>query len=219
VLLTGELHTMHDHNSNPLRQKRTEVTQVRRHDAPCGVPFFILKTVTSVLAWQIGVQKVLLPTISESWKKRHHHHHQSLPSIPRPTNQKHLANMHLPTTTLSLLITSTTALSTQEVWNWCADPFYLVNVNSTGSTTGPLKIAPGGGDWTTPITGVGNSLGVSINDQFWSSNTSKLVWGSSTDAGILYWTVSNVNGDPFAAAGQKWEVSSWEGNRCENATA
>lgn len=42
--LTGELHTVHElltNSSNPLRKKRTEVTQVRQHDASCGFPFFI----------------------------------------------------------------------------------------------------------------------------------------------------------------------------------
>jgi hypothetical protein len=43
----------------PLRQKRTEVTQVRRHDAPCGFPFFIPNIVASVRASQVGVQKAL----------------------------------------------------------------------------------------------------------------------------------------------------------------
>jgi hypothetical protein len=131
--------------------------------------------------------------------------------------------MHLPTTPLALLLTtllttSTTALSTQEVWNWCADPLFVVNVNSTGSVTGPDKLVPGGGNWTSPILGSGNSLGVARTDQYWSTNTSKLIWGTSTDANALYWTVSNVDGDPFAGGAQKWEVTSWEGNRCEGAT-
>lgn len=133
--------------------------------------------------------------------------------------------MHPPTTALTLLLTTlltptiTTALSTQQVFNWCSSPLYLVNVNSTGSTTGPEKLSPGGGNWTTPIVGVGNSLGVARSDQYWSNGTAKLIWGTSTDAGVLYWTVSNVDGDPFnAGTGEKWEVTSWEGNRCGNAT-
>ena len=70
----------HD-NSTPLREKRTEVTQVRLHDAPCGFPFFIPRTAASVLAWQSGVQKALLPTIFESWKT------PPLPSILQSTDQ------------------------------------------------------------------------------------------------------------------------------------
>lgn len=128
--------------------------------------------------------------------------------------------MHLTASTLSLLLTSlatsTTAVSTQEVFNWCGESVFLVNVNSTGSTTGPKEITAGGGNWTTPIVGVGNSVGVSKNDQYFSNKTAKLIWGTSTDAGVLYWTVSSVDGDPFA--GEKWEVTSWEGNACENTT-
>jgi hypothetical protein len=59
---TGELHTEHERltiTQTPLRQKRTEVTQVRRHDAPCGFPFFIPNIVASVRASQVGVQKAL----------------------------------------------------------------------------------------------------------------------------------------------------------------
>jgi hypothetical protein len=132
--------------------------------------------------------------------------------------------MHLPTAPLTLLLTtlltsSAAALSTQEVWNWCADPLFVVNVNSTGSVTGPTKLSPGGGNWTSPIIGSGNSLGVSKTDQYWSNGTAKLIWGTSTDAGVLYWAVSNVDGDPFASgAKETWEVTSWEGNRCEGTT-
>jgi len=164
-----------------------------------------------------------------SFKQRHHHHHH-LPTTLQATNQAdtsitkarkaQTATMHLTTSALALLITtltaSTTAVSTQEVFNWCADPVFLVNVNSTGSTTGPEKIAGGGSNWATPIVGVGNSLGISKNDQYWSNGTAKLIWGTSTDAGILYWTVSNVDGDPFA--GSKFEVTSWEGDVCGNTT-
>ena len=131
--------------------------------------------------------------------------------------------MHLPTTApLTLLTTSVAALSTQEVWNWCPDTtLYVVNVNSTGSVTGPTKLVPGGGNWTSEIVGSGNSLGVAKTDQYWAGNTTKLIWGTSTDAGVLYWSVGNVNGDPFAGGEKEeegWEVTSWEGGRCGGAT-
>jgi hypothetical protein len=214
------------HSSDPLRQKRTEVTQVRRHDDSCGSSFFILKTRylrPSFAGW--CTKSPSAHPLRVLGEKRHHHlrfHNQIGPPI---ANQpKHLTNMQLPTNTpltlllTTLLTTSVAALSTQEVWNWCPDTtLYVVNVNSTGSVTGPSKLVPGGGNWTSPIIGSGNSLGVAKTDQYWAGNTTKLIWGTSTDANILYWSVGNVGGDPFAGQ-EKWEVTSWEGGRCDGAT-
>jgi len=122
----------------------------------------------------------------------------------------------LTTATLLALTTSSHALSSQFVLNNCTDSIYITNINSTKSTTGPFEVKGSGGNWTTDIIGVGNSLGVSKSDRYWTNETAKLILGTSTDAGILYWTVSNVDGDPFL--NQTFELSSGEGNACENAT-
>jgi hypothetical protein len=128
--------------------------------------------------------------------------------------------MHFTTFTAAAILaftTSTTyAISTQFVLNNCTESIFLTNVNSTKSTTGPFEIKGSGGNWTNEIIGVGNSLGVMKNDRYWTTETAKLILGTSTDAGILYWTVSNVDGNPFV--NETFAVTSGEVNACENAT-
>jgi hypothetical protein len=118
--------------------------------------------------------------------------------------------------TILAFTTSSQAVSTQFVLNNCTESVFLTNVNSTKSTVGPFEIKGSGGNWTTEIIGVGNSLGVTKNDRYWTTETPKLILGTSTDAGILYWTVSNVDGNPFV--NETFALSSGEGNACENAT-
>lgn len=133
--------------------------------------------------------------------------------------------MHFTTLTAAAVVaftTSTLAVSSQVVLNNCAESIWLTNVNSTKSTTGPFEIKgtggnSTGGNWTTDIIGVGNSLGVTKSDRYWTPETAKLILGTSTDQGILYWTISNVDGDPFV--GEKFDLSSGAGNACDNATA
>lgn len=119
------------------------------------------------------------------------------------------------TTLLSLLAATTHSLSTQTIINNCPTALYLTNTDSNKTTTGPSAI-DAGVNRTFPIIGTGNSLGVTKNDRFWTPETAKLIMGTSTDSGILYWTVSSVDGDPFV--GQKWAVSSGEKNACDNTT-
>jgi hypothetical protein len=125
--------------------------------------------------------------------------------------------MHFTAAAILAFTTSTTyAVSTQFVLNNCTESVFLTNVNSTKSTTGPFEIKGPGGSWTSEIIGVGNSLGVTKNERYWTPETAKLILGTSTDAGILYWTVSNVDGNPFV--NETFAVSSGEANACENAT-
>ena len=116
---------------------------------------------------------------------------------------------------LALLATTTHATSIQTIINNCPTPLYLTNVSSNKPTTGPFALALAA-NWTNSIIGTGNSLGVAKNDQFWTPDTPKLIMGTSTDKGILYWTVSKVDGDPFE--GQKWAVDSGKANACDAAT-
>lgn len=114
------------------------------------------------------------------------------------------------------LTSSTDAISSQIVFNYCEEPIFVTSINSTKDTTGPLEVPGLGGNWTSEIIGVGNSLGVTKSDKFWTNETAKLILGTSTDLGVLYWTVSNVDGDPFAE--EPFELVSGEANACENAT-
>jgi hypothetical protein len=127
--------------------------------------------------------------------------------------------MHFTTLTAAAVVafaTSSHAISSQFVFNNCTESIYITNTNSTKSTTGPFEVKGSGGNWTTDIIGVGNSLGVTKNDRYWTPETPKFILATSTDAGIVYWTVSNVDGDPFL--NQTFELSSGVGNVCQNAT-
>lgn len=126
--------------------------------------------------------------------------------------------LSLASSALALLALATTsnALSLQGLINNCNETVYATFTNSTKSTLGPTSVPANGGIWETEIIGVGNSLGVTKSDKFWTNETAKLIFGTSTDKGILYWTVSHVDGDPFKD--QKFAVLSSEGDKCENAT-
>lgn len=127
--------------------------------------------------------------------------------------------MHFTISTISTILaltSSTHAVSSQIVFNNCEESIFVTNINSTKDTTGPLGIPGLGGNWTSEIIGVGNSLGVTKSEKFWTNETRKLILGTSTDLGVLYWTVSNVDGDPFVE--EPFELVSGEANACENAT-
>ncbi|GAB7328194.1 hypothetical protein MBLNU13_g00218t2 [Cladosporium sp. NU13] len=127
--------------------------------------------------------------------------------------------MHFTTLTaaaVAAFAASSHAVSSQFVLNNCTESIYITNINSTKSTTGPFEVKGSGGNWTTEVIGVGNSLGISKTDKYWTPETPKFILGTSTDAGILYWTVSNVDGDPLR--NQTFELSSGPGNVCDNAT-
>ncbi|KAK6439288.1 hypothetical protein LTR95_004506 [Oleoguttula sp. CCFEE 5521] len=128
--------------------------------------------------------------------------------------------MQITATALSAILTlatSTHALSHQAVLNICNETLYLTYINSNKPTAGPFPLLAFA-NTELPITGVGNSLGVSKSDQYWSPQTPKLILGTSTDNGILYWSVSYVDGDPFA--GQKVAVTSAGrvADVCQNST-
>jgi hypothetical protein len=84
------------------------------------------------------------------------------------------------------------------VKNNCGNPVYLTTTNQQQQTTGPTELAAGASS-VSQIVGQGNSLGVTLNQDYYSPNTPKLILGTSTSSGTLYWSVSSVNGNPFAA--------------------
>ena len=105
------------------------------------------------------------------------------------------------TTALSTAIlaftTATLAVSHQAVLNNCNETVFLTAIDGAKNTNGPFELKSSGA-WSGPINGPGNSLGISKNDLFWSDQTAKLILGTTTDTGTLYWTVSEVNGNPVA---------------------
>ncbi|KAF1826114.1 uncharacterized protein K489DRAFT_291367, partial [Dissoconium aciculare CBS 342.82] len=82
------------------------------------------------------------------------------------------------------------------VTNNCANSVFLTSTNSAQQTNGPNELKAGA-NYVTQIVGQGNSLGVTLNSDYYSPNTAKLILGTSTASGTLYWSVSSVNGNPF----------------------
>ncbi|KAF2221088.1 hypothetical protein BDZ85DRAFT_23949 [Elsinoe ampelina] len=115
------------------------------------------------------------------------------------------------TTTLTLLtaaLASTAAAGNAVVWNRCTDTIYLTITRANQqSTTRPIA---SGQRYTETIANQGNSFGVTRNPDYFSPNTPKLIWGFSNAPPTLYYSVSQVNGDPFAGA--KFRLKSSDGN-------
>lgn len=57
--------------------------------------------------------------------------------------------------------------------------------------------------------GSGNSVGLTKSSDYWSGNTPKFIFGytvtSSSPYNQIWWSVNNVNGDPFV--GEQWNIS------------
>lgn len=82
--------------------------------------------------------------------------------------------------------TSAAAVSEQLIKNYCSEDIYVtLYQNSTGSTDGPF-VLPSGQAWINDIISTGNSATITKDADVFSP-TPKLVLGTSTDGGILYW--------------------------------
>lgn len=106
--------------------------------------------------------------------------------------------MHSTTIITGLFALASTALAGNAiVANNCAEDVFLTITRSDQSST-QYQLAGNGGSYSEPISGQGNSFGVTKNSNYYSADTPKLIWGFSDSAPTLYYTVSDVNGDPFA---------------------
>jgi len=99
-----------------------------------------------------------------------------------------------------LALTTTAIAGSASVVNRCKeDAFLTVTLSTQQSTT--HQIAGSNGSYSEPITGQGNSWGITKTNDYFSASTPKLIWGFSDAAPTLYYTVSNVDGDPMAGEG------------------
>ena len=114
--------------------------------------------------------------------------------------------MHFSTATAAGLPTlATTALAgTANVVNQCKENVFLTITTGNQQTT-TRQIAGSGGRYSAPVSGQGNSWGVTKKSDYYSASTPKLIWGFSDAPPTLYYTVSQVNGDAFA--GQSFKLS------------
>ena len=121
---------------------------------------------------------------------------------------------------LLALATSASAISDQLVKNYCQEGKYLtLSVNATENKIGPF-ILPSGEAYISNITGIGNTAIVSNDPNIFTSEVAKLVLGTSTDNGILYWYVMlepllmfsaltlDLTGASTMLAATRWRVKS-----------
>lgn len=108
--------------------------------------------------------------------------------------------------TASILALATSASATfAQVNNNCAVPVWITITNATQQ---PSQYAiPIDGTYLQGRSGVGNAFGLSKTSAYFSPSTPKWTLGftdSPTDS-LLYYSVINADGDPFA--GQSWRVA------------
>lgn len=109
-------------------------------------------------------------------------------------------------TTASLLAMTSSALAAfASVTNYCPD---IVWITITNSTWEPTQYAIGtNGTYSQYRSGNGNAFGLSKTSAYFSSSTPKFTLGFTDSPAdhLLYWSVVNQDGDPFA--GQPWRIS------------
>ena len=109
--------------------------------------------------------------------------------------------MRFSTTLAGLVALASTALAGNAiVQNNCQEDVYLTITRADQSST-QQRLAGNGGRYSEPVSGNGNSFGLTKNADYFSASTPKLIWGFSDSPPTVYYTVSNVNGDPFAGEG------------------
>lgn len=87
---------------------------------------------------------------------------------------------------IATLATSSLAVSTQLVKNYCDTSLYLTLSDGSGNTDGPFEL-PTQQAYLQDIIGEGNDCKVSFSPDIFEASTSVFVLGTSTRAGILYW--------------------------------
>ncbi|KAF2154181.1 hypothetical protein K461DRAFT_277283 [Myriangium duriaei CBS 260.36] len=104
--------------------------------------------------------------------------------------------------TLAVLsaLAATAFAGTANVVNRCNQPAYLT-ITRSDQTTQTYTLAAGQGQYHEVIKGQGNSYGVTLDPNYYSPNTPKLIWGVSDVPPTLYYSVNTVDGNPFANLG------------------
>lgn len=90
------------------------------------------------------------------------------------------------------------------VQNNCPETVWITITNSTWQ---PVQYPiPVNGTYTQWRSGIGNAYGLSKTSAYFSPSTPKFTLGFSDSADhLLYWSLINASGDPFA--GQPWRIS------------
>jgi len=105
--------------------------------------------------------------------------------------------MHFSTITVAsiLALASSAVAGRAVVHNNCDQDLYLTIARGNGARPPQVKIPKNGGEWSEDYQGVGNSLGITKNANFYSASTPKLVFGYSDQPPTVYYSVSNQDGN------------------------
>jgi len=124
--------------------------------------------------------------------------------------------MHTFIAATSLLSLASIALAGSAiVKNNCKEQVFLTITLADQSST-EQAIAGSGGIYSEPISGQGNSFGITKDSAYYSASTPKLIWGFSDSTPTLYYSVSSVNGDPMS--GETWTLGAAPGS-CASVTS
>lgn len=106
--------------------------------------------------------------------------------------------MHFTTfTAASILALASSALAGQAaIKNNCPQDIFLT-ITRQDQTSTQQKLAAKGGYYSEKLQGQGNSYGLTKDSNYYSPNTAKLIWGASDNAGVVYYSLNNVDGNPF----------------------
>lgn len=106
--------------------------------------------------------------------------------------------MHFTTfTAASILALASSALAGQAaIKNNCPQDVFLT-ITRQDQTSSQQKLAANGGYYSEKLQGQGNSYGLTKDSNYYSANTAKLIWGASDSAGVVYYSLNNVDGNPF----------------------
>ena len=107
--------------------------------------------------------------------------------------------MHFTLAVLSTLA-ATAFAGTANIVNRCHQNAYLT-ITRSDQTSKTYTLGPNNGQYNEAITGQGNSYGVTLDPNYYSPNTPKLIWGVSDVPPIFYYSVNTVDGNPFASLG------------------
>lgn len=102
------------------------------------------------------------------------------------------------TAVIGLLSSASSSLAaTAGIKSQCKEQIYLTVTDSTQQSI-QYTIAPNG-TYSQPLTGQGNSYGITKSPDYYSSSTPKFVfsWTDSTSDHLTYWSVSSVDGNPL----------------------
>jgi hypothetical protein len=126
------------------------------------------------------------------------------PNYYHPLLQPNTATMHFTTVTFaSILALTSSALAGQAaIKNNCPQDIFLT-ITRQDQTSTQQKLAAKGGYYSEKLQGQGNSYGLTKDSNYYSANTAKLIWGASDSAGVVYYSLNNVDGNAFAGQSVK----------------